>query len=114
MNDTGIFYPDPKWYEARIGMMVSSKISAAITKRKRGEGDLAARRNLKMQMLSEMATGLTVDHYVSPAMDWGIEHESRAKMEYEYRTGASVVPVGLIMHPDNSRFAATPDGWIRE
>lgn len=112
MNDSGIFYPDPKWYEARIGLVTSSKVHDAITKRKRGEGDLAARRNLKLQMLSEIATQMTTEHYVSQAMDWGVENEPRARAEYEYRTGKDVTPVGLLLHPTNPRAGATPDGFI--
>src|SRR5215813_5691127 len=98
MNALGIFYPEPQWYHARIGLVTSSKVHDAITPRKRGEGELAARRNLKMQMLSEMLTGRTVEHYVSMAMDWGVECEPKARAEYEYRAGVNVEPVGLVLH----------------
>lgn len=115
MNDLGIFFPDPRWYKARIGMLTSSKIHDAITPRQKGgTHELAARRNLKMQMISEMLTGNTTEHYVSAAMDWGIENEPKAMAEYEYRTGLSAAPVGLVMHPTNPRAAATADGWVRE
>lgn len=114
MRDSGIYFPDSTWYIERIGKLTSSKIHDAITPRKRGEGELAARRNLKMQMLAEMVTGQTTEHYVSAAMDWGIENESKARAEYEYQKGQTVVQVGLVFHPDNDRFAATPDGWVKE
>lgn len=115
MNDLGIFFPDSRWYKARIGMLTSSKIHDAIEPRKRGgTHELAARRNLKMQMIAEMLTGETTEHYVSAAMDWGIECEPKAMAEYEYRTGLSAAPVGLVMHPKNPRAAATADGWVRE
>lgn len=113
MNDLGVIQHSPEWYAARIGMVTASKVKDAIAKRKRGEGDLAARRNLKLQMLAEILTGRTTDHYVSPAMDWGVENEPRARAEYEIQTGASVEPVGLLMHPILSRAAASPDGWIQ-
>lgn len=113
MNDLGIFYPQAEWYQARIGMVTSSKVKDAIAKRKRGDGDLACRKNLKMQMLAEILTGDTSQHYVSPAMDWGIEHESQARGEYELKTGLSVFPVGIVLHPTNPRAAATPDGRIK-
>ena len=114
MNVLGIYYPEPEWYQARIGMMVtSSKVHAAITKRQKGgTHDLAARRALKLQMIAEMRTGMTTEHYVSQAMDWGVENESRARAEYEYRKGQNVEQLGLVMHPTNKHAAATADGWV--
>lgn len=112
MNVLGIYYPQAEWYKARIGMITSSKIHDAITPRQKGgTHELAARRSLKMQMISEMLTGNTTEHYVSAAMDWGVENEPRARAEYEYRTGRNVEQLGLVMHPVNPRAAATADGW---
>jgi len=114
MNALGIFYPEPEWYAARIGLMTSSKVHDAITPRQKGgTHELASRRNLRMQMIAEMLTGRTTEHYVSPAMDWGVENESRARVAYEYRTGKDAEPLGIVMHPDNPRAAATADGWVK-
>ncbi len=113
MNVLGIYYPQAEWYASRIGLVTSSKVHDAITPRQRGgTHELAARRKLKMQMVSEMLTGLTTEHYVSQAMDWGVENEPRARAEYEYRTGQTVEQLGLVMHPTNPRAAATADGWV--
>jgi putative phage-type endonuclease len=113
MNVLGIYYPQSEWYKARIGMVTSSKVHDAITPRQKGgTHELAARRSLKMQMISEMLTGLTTEHYVSQAMDWGVENEPRARAEYEYRFGCNVEQLGLVMHPTNARAAATADGWM--
>lgn len=122
MNVLGIYYPQPEWYQARIGLITSSKVHDAITprqKNKPGESkpknelpELEARRKLKLQMISEMLTGLTVEHYVSAAMDWGVENEPKARKEYEYRMGVDVEQLGLVMHPTNPRAAATADGWV--
>lgn len=112
MNDLGCLQHSPEWYSARLGMLTASKIKDAITKRKRGDGDLAARRKLKLKLLAEIATELTADNYVSPAMEHGIENEPRARAEYEIRTGYSVEPVGLLLHPEFKWAAASPDGYI--
>lgn len=113
MNVLGIYYPQAEWYAARIGMVTSSKVSAAITKRQKGgTHDLAARRKLKFQMLAEISTKMTTEHYVSQAMDWGVEQEPHARKEYEYRTGKDVEQLGIVMHPTNPRAAATADGWV--
>lgn len=121
MNVLGIYYPQAEWYQARIGLVTSSKINDAITprqKNKAGESkpkdqlpELEARAKLKRQMLAEMLTGMTTEHYVSAAMDWGVENEGKARKEYEYQTGRNVEQLGLVMHPTNPRAAATTDGW---
>ena len=122
MNVLGIYYPQAEWYQARIGLVTSSKVHDAITprqKNKPGESkpknelpELAARAKLKRQMIAEMLTQITTEHYVSAAMDWGVENEPRARAEYEYRTGHNVEQLGLVMHPKNARAAATADGWV--
>jgi putative phage-type endonuclease len=113
MNVPGIYYPQPEWFKARLGLITSSKVHDAITLRQKGgTHDLADRRRLKMQLIAEMTTGQTPEHYVSAAMDWGIENEPRARAEYEYRTGQNVEQLGLVMHPTNPRAAATADGWV--
>jgi putative phage-type endonuclease len=115
MNAPGIYYPEPEWFQARIGMITSSKVYDAITPRKKGgTHDLANRRKLKFQLISEMTTGLTTEHYVSQAMDWGIANEPKARREYEYRTGRTARELGLVMHPTNPRAAATADGFVPE
>jgi putative phage-type endonuclease len=113
MNVPGIYYPQPEWFKARLGLITSSKVHDAITLRQKGgTHDLADRRRLKMQLIAEMTTRQTPEHYVSAAMDWGIENEPRARAEYEYRTGQNVEQLGLVMHPNNPRAAATADGWV--
>jgi putative phage-type endonuclease len=113
MNVLGIYYPQPEWFQARLGLITSSKVHDAITLRQKGgTHDLADRRKLKMQIIAEMTTGKTPEHYVSAAMDWGIDNEPRARAEYEYRTGQNVEQLGLVMHPTNPRAAATADGWV--
>lgn len=113
MNVLGIYYPEPEWFKARLGLITSCKVNDAITLRQKGgTHDLAARKKLKFQIISEMTTGQTPEHYVSAAMDWGIENEPRARAEYEYRTGSNVEQLGLVMHPTNPRAAATADGWV--
>jgi len=124
MNFLGIYYPEPEWYQARIGLVTSSKVHDAITKRQKNKAgekklphelpELAARANLKRQMIAEMLTGMTTEHYVSAAMDWGVAQEPHARVRYEYQFGANVEPLGLVMHPTNARAAATADGWVKE
>ena len=113
MNVLGIYYPQPEWFKSRLGMITSSKVNDAVKLRQKGgTHDLAERRKLKFKIISEMTTGSTPENYVSQSMDWGLENEPRARAEYEYRTGRDVEQLGLVMHPENPRAAATADGWV--
>jgi len=112
MNALDCIQHSPEWYAARIGMVTASKVRTAIKRRERGTGELKERRRLKFEMLSEILTGRTADHYVSPAMDWGIENEPRARAAYEFYTGRSVEQVGLVLHPTLKLAAASPDGLV--
>jgi putative phage-type endonuclease len=111
VNDLGCIQRSPEWFNNRLGMVTSSKVGA-IRQKKRGSGELAERRNLRFQIVAEILRSETTEHYVSPAMEWGIENEGRAKAEYEFRSGSDVEPVGLLMHPTMPRAAASPDGFI--
>ena len=112
MNVFDCIQHSPEWYAVRRGNLTASKIAAATGQRKRGTGELAARRNMRFELLSEILRDKTTDHYVSPYMDWGIEQEPRARAEYEIRTGQSVEPLGFIFHPTLDRCGASPDGYI--
>lgn len=115
MNILGLYCGDPKWFDARRGLLTSAKIHDATKKRQKGgTHDLATRRKLKFEMLAELSTKKTTEHFVTDAMQWGIDTEHRARAEYEFRTGRNVEPVGLVLHPTSEHFAATTDGWIKE
>lgn len=112
MQVLDVIQHSPEWYAARRGHVTASKVAAITTQRKRGTGELAARRNMKFEVLSEILRDRTADHYVSPYMDWGIEQEPRARAEYELKTGFSVEPLGFVIHPTLPRCGASPDGFI--
>jgi len=46
------------------------------------------------------------------ALDWGLEHEPLARMEYELSTGRRVKQVGFIL-ADDDRFGVSPDGLVK-
>jgi hypothetical protein len=76
--------------------------------------DKAERRNLKIEILSERLTGEIVQKYRNGAMEWGIEHEPLAKMEYEMRTGRAITDVGFVDHPTIENLGASPDGLVED
>ena len=102
----------PEWMAARRGCATASRV-AQLRDRKRGTGELESRRKLRFQLLAEILTDRAVEHYVTPAMEWGITTEPKAKDEYEYRTGNEITPIGFVCHHTLPRAGCSPDGWVK-
>jgi putative phage-type endonuclease len=104
----------PEWLQMRVGMVTASRVSDVITKRKRGEGELKARADYRTEVISEILTGRSAEHYVTPEMDWGTDHEPEARATYEVRLDREALPGGFAIHDNIPRFGASPDGLIGE
>jgi len=63
-------------------------------------------------LLAERATGFSVDHYVTPAMQWGIDNQAGAIAAYEVQKGVLVGAEAFVLHPDIEWAGATPDGFV--
>lgn len=99
------------WIMSRKGCLTGSRMAAAMSFLKNGQ-ESAERRKLKIELLAERLTDIAVDHYVSPAMQWGLDHEAAAIAAYEELSGNIVAPAGYVPHPHIEYFGATPDGLI--
>lgn len=104
----------PEWLLMRTGMVTASRVADVIKKRKNGENELKKRADYRTEVISEILTGRAAEHYVTPAMEWGIEHEAEARATYELRLDREVTPVGFAIHDRIPRFGASPDGLIGE
>ena len=107
----------PSWTAARRGCLTASRMNDAMaflkTKSKDGQPvESEARRKLKFDLLAERLTGIAVDHYVTPAMQWGVEQQANAIAAYEARTGDLVGPELFVLHQSIDWFGATPDGLL--
>lgn len=100
------------WVKMRVAMVTGSRVADVMAKLKKKEGEAAVRANYRMELIVENLTGLAVDHYVSPAMEHGIEFEPLARAAYEMATGNEVDPGGFAIHPRIERFGSSPDGRI--
>lgn len=110
-----------EWVAMRVGIVTGSRIADVVAKLKRKEGESAARRNYKTEVICEILTGRAYDHFVSKEMRWGIENEMFARNAYELHVdaveqagsyqidGESVQRVGFALHPRIARFGASPD-----
>lgn len=108
---------DATWLQTRLGMITSSRIAAVIGKRKRQpkEGppeELAARWNLKVEIVSERLSGSAAEHYVSYWMDQGRENEPLALAAYEQLRDCEVEQIGFLYHPTMEWGGCSPDGRI--
>lgn len=111
-NDTALdlIQGTPEWHQARCGSLGASQVHEALAHTKTGWG--ASRANVEALLVIERITGVPVETYTSPAMQWGKDTESEALANYEFITGNAVRPVGLVRHPKIPFSHASPDGLV--
>jgi len=99
------------WLAARRGCLTASRVADALSTLKSGKPS-ERRQKLLFELLAERITGAKVDHFVTPAMQWGIDMQAPAISEYEARTGEIVQPEAFYLHESIDWFGATPDGLV--
>src|SRR5580692_6655166 len=103
----------PEWLKMRVGAITASRLADVMAKLKKG-GDSQARKNYKVELVCERITELKYEHYVSPAMQWGIDNEPLARNAYEVETGIETQPGGIALHDRIKWLMASPDGLVGE
>lgn len=112
---------DPAWVVARVGKLTASRMAEAMAMVKDGPKPKdglqkykpgADRVNLMRDLLAERLANSAKDHFVTAAMQWGLDYEAEAVMSYEAHTGNLASPGGFIEHPTIEFFGATPDRLI--
>lgn len=98
-----------EWYQARLGKATASRFGDVIATIRNGEA--AARKNYRTQLVLERLTGHSSERYRSKPMDWGVETEELARLAYQLKTGTEVEETGFIEHPKLAA-GASPDGLI--
>jgi putative phage-type endonuclease len=102
---------DSTWLHERVGRVTASRITDVVSKLKNGKPS-AARETYKMELLTEVLTGQTAEHFVTAAMQHGIETEPLARSMYEIEKNVSVERIGMVIHPKIERASASPDGLV--
>ena len=97
------------WLLERIGYVTASQFKHLLPGKKGGY--LAARDTYKWQLITERLTGRATEHYVNPAMQWGIDQEGFARDAFTRKTGMEVDLVGFVKHP-MLMCGASPDGVL--
>lgn len=99
-----------EWLADRAGKATGSRAKDVLSKIKSGEA--AARRNYRMQLVTERLTGKPQEAgFVSDAMKWGTEQEPFARMAHEAKTGVIVQEAGFLYLPHLS-YGCSVDGLI--
>jgi putative phage-type endonuclease len=107
MNDT----ERALWLASRCSKLTASRMRDAMDFLKNGN-PTAARSNLLRELLAERVTGMTMRHFVNPAMEWGLLQEPEAKNFYQAMSGNLITECGFYDHPEIENFGATPDGLL--
>lgn len=107
----GIAQNTPAWVTSRLGLVTASRVKDVCAKRKDGE-EAADREGYKYEIISEIRNGWAVEHLVTKAMQWGIDHQEEGCVEYEVAIGSFTEPGGFWRHDRVRWFGASPDYLI--
>ena len=100
------------WKQLRLAKVTASRVADILARTKTGYS--TSRENYKIQLALEQVTGTVEQTFTSPAMQDGIDRESRARVAYELSTGQFVDQVPFIDHPTINGFGASPDGLVND
>lgn len=99
------------WLSDRAGLLTASRMKDAMDFKKSGEPS-ERRSKLMRELLAERLTGQSVRHFVTDAMQWGLDTECEAKAAYEAKTGLLIQDCRFFVHPSIANCGATPDGLV--
>lgn len=102
---------DADWIKARIGKITASRAGDVLDRKKNGEPG-AKYLGYRAELIAERLSGRAFEHYVTKAMQDGIDNEEDARYLYELETGVDVIETGFHVHPIIDYFGASPDGLI--
>src|ERR1700734_1817158 len=116
----GIQQGTPQWLYERCGKITSSRLGDVMARLTRASkngkaGDPTGDyHEYKSQLACERMTGIPFEHYVTPAMQHGIDMERFARETYAVESGNDVDRVGFVLHPTLDYAGASPDGLVLE
>lgn len=100
-----------EWLASRIGHCTGSRFSDVIAKTAKGKSS-ASRETYLLELVTERLLNRPGDYYFSNAMQWGLDYEAAARMEYESQTGALVSVPGFKHHETIQWCGVSSDGLI--
>lgn len=99
----------PEWFALRAGKVTASRVADVMAKT-----TTAAYQNYMTDLIAERLTGAKTESFTNAAMQWGVDHEAQARVEYEVKTGSLVEQIAFVDHPTIQMFGCSPDGYVGE
>lgn len=99
----------PEWFEARLGKATASRFGDIMAKTRSGYS--ASRKNYMADLVIQRLTNTILESFTTAAMQYGIDQEEVARLEYALSTGNEVVETGFWVH-DKLDAGASPDGFV--
>ena len=105
-----------EWFAARLGLCSASRFKHALArlkpKKDQTKGDPAqARIDYAIELVTERLSGQPTPHFTTAAMQWGVDQEPAARIEYEFKRNVEVIETGFHRHPSIAA-GASPDGLV--
>ena len=101
------------WVAKRRGKVTASRIGI-VTRRKKDGKPYAGYAEYLMELVVERIQNQATDHFVSDAMQWGIDHEDAAAQHYAFERGVEVQFSDFVDHPTIEMSGASPDRLVGE
>jgi putative phage-type endonuclease len=116
LNKPKLFVPGAQgteaWQLLRVGKVTASRVADVLAFKKDGS-ETVARRDYRLQVVTEMLTGFPTDYGVETAdMRWGKEQEPNARIVYTEKVGVVVEQIAFAQHPQIEHAGASPDGLV--
>ncbi|WP_019219012.1 lambda exonuclease family protein [Bartonella florencae] len=102
-----------EWFQARLGKVTASNVYNVLSKTAKGT-PTSKYEDYKLKLMTERLTEEISQSYITPAMQWGIDHEEDALKEYAFIYDTEVSRCGFIQHPTIGMAGASPDGFVGE
>jgi putative phage-type endonuclease len=100
-----------EWFAERLKRATGSRFGDIMATTKSGYS--TSRKNYAAELVAYRLTGWREESYTNRYMQWGIDNEPVARLQYELQTGNTVEETGLWVH-DEIMAGASPDGFVGE
>lgn len=99
------------WKQIRLGFVTASGIADIFTKSREGKESLT-RYKYKVRLVAERLSEVAQESFVSSAMEWGVQQERFACIEYETQRDVLLDKTGFWLHPTLPWIGVSPDRLV--
>lgn len=100
-----------EWKVARLGHVTASNMADVMSKGK-GNAEAIGRYKYKVRLVAERLTQTAAESFSNASMEWGVEQEQFACIEYESRLETFVDKTGFWLHPEIKWLGVSPDRLV--